>query len=70
VTVIANAGSETVDVPSLTVMRMLENVPSCEAVGVPERRPVVVLNVAHVGRFCTPKVSVLPSASEALGMKV
>jgi hypothetical protein len=38
--------------------------------GVPDSRPVAVLNVAHEGRFWMLKVSALPSGSEALGWKL
>lgn len=64
-TVIANAGSEAVDDPSLTLMMMLEKVPVL--LGVPESLPVVVLKVAQLGRFVMENASVLPSASAALG---
>ena len=53
--------------PSLTPMPMFENVPTFALVGVPCNRPVVVLNVAHAGRFVMLKVSVPPSASLAVG---
>jgi hypothetical protein len=47
---------------------MFENVPTFADVGVPCNRPVVVLNVAQVGRFVMLKVSVPPSASLAVGV--
>jgi hypothetical protein len=64
-TVIANAGSAAVAVPSLTLITIL----ICEAaaVGVPVNRPVVLEKVAQVGRLTIEKVSVLPSASDAVG---
>jgi hypothetical protein len=46
---------------------MLLYVPTCVDVGVPCKRPVVVLNVAHVGLFVIEYVSVLPSGSLAVG---
>ena len=67
-TTIANAGSEAVELPSLTLMRMFENVPVCALLGVPDNRPVVVLKVAQAGRFAMLKVSVLPSGSRAVGV--
>ena len=60
VTVIENAASEALAVPSLTLITMFEYAPACAAVGVPDRRPVVVLNVAHDGRFWMLYVSVSP----------
>ena len=38
--------------------------------GVPERRPVVVLKVAQDGLFWIVKASVSPSASDAVGWKL
>ena len=46
-----NAGSDALSRPSLTLITMLLNVPTCALVGVPLRRPVEVLNVAQLGRF-------------------
>ena len=66
-TAIANAGSCAVAVPSLTLITMLLNVPTLLAVGVPCSRPVVVLNVAHDGRFAIENVNGLPSGSLAVG---
>src|SRR5262245_30978182 len=59
VAVIANAGRDEVNLPSLTVIEMPLNVPA--AVGVPDNLPVVVLNVAHAGLFATLNASVSPS---------
>jgi hypothetical protein len=39
-------------------------------VGVPERRPVLPSNVAHDGLLAMLKVSVLPSGSDAAGVKL
>jgi hypothetical protein len=47
---------------------MFANVPTFALVGVPCNRPVVVLNVAHVGRFVMLNVSVPPSGSLAAGV--
>lgn len=69
VTPIANAGSEVVALPSLTRMTMFENVPTLELVGVPAKRPVDVLNVAHTGLLEMLNVSLSPFASLALGVK-
>ena len=66
-TVIVNAGSCAVACPSLTRIAMLLYVPTWLAVGVPCSRPVVVLNVAQLGRFVMLNVSVPPSASLAVG---
>ena len=46
-----NAGSETDAVPSDTEMMMFENVATSVSAGVPDSRPVDVLNVAQAGRF-------------------
>jgi hypothetical protein len=70
VTLMENAGSATLAVPSLTLMTMFEVVPTFAEVGVPESWPVEALNVAHVGRFAIENVSVSPFASEAVGRKL
>src|SRR5262245_25862253 len=67
-TVMPDAGSDAVAVPSLTLMTMLLYVPA--VVGVPDSLPVVVLNVAHVGLFVMANVSVSPLASDAVGWKL
>ena len=69
-TVIENAGSETVVAPSLTLIAMFEYVPTFAAVGVPLRRPVDVLKVAHAGRLTMLKRSGSPFASLAVGWKL
>jgi hypothetical protein len=68
VTPIENAGSDAVALPSLTRIWMLLNVPV--AVGVPESRPLDVLNVAHDGLFEMLKVSGSLFASRAVGVKL
>ena len=67
VTEIVKAGRLSESVPSLTRMTMLPNVPV--EPGVPERRPVVVLKVAHDGLFWMLKPSVFLSGSAAVGLK-
>jgi hypothetical protein len=64
-TVMLNAGSIVEDTPSVTMIMMDENVPV--ALGVPDSRPVLVLNVAHAGLLRMENVSVLPSGSLAVG---
>jgi hypothetical protein len=64
-TVMVKAASEALACPSLTLIRMLENVPA--AVGVPANLPFEAVNVAQAGLFCTLKVKVSPSASLAVG---
>ena len=49
VTVMANAGSASVVLPSLTLMMIFESVPTLAAAGVPESSPVVALKLAQVG---------------------
>ena len=66
--VIVNAGSEALAEPSLTPIAMLENAPTFAAPGVPDSCPVVVLNVAQLGRFAIVNVSVPPSGSLAVGV--
>ena len=62
---IVKAGSDLDLLPSLTEMRMFENVPA--TVGVPLRRPVLLLKLAQAGRLLTENVSVRPSGSVAEG---
>ena len=69
-TVIENAGSAVVAAPSDTEITMPVYEPTLAAVGVPLKRPVVELNVAHDGRFAIENVSVWPSGSEAVGVKL
>src|SRR5687768_1496194 len=69
-TVIANAGSVAPALPSLTLMTMLEYVPTLAAAGVPESWPVAVLKLAHAGRFAIENVNASPFASDALGRKL
>jgi len=63
-----NAGSETLVVPSLTEMVMLLQVHMCSAFGVPDNLPVVEENEVNAGLLAIEKVSVLWSASEAVGV--
>lgn len=70
VTLTENGASDTLLVPSLTEMMMLEYVPTFAVVGVPETVPAAMLNVAQEGRFCTLKESASPSVSLAVGVKV
>lgn len=63
-----NAGSETLVLPSLTLITMFEWVYA--AVGVPFRLPFAVLKVAQDGLFEILKPSVSPSASVAVGVKL
>jgi hypothetical protein len=65
--VIVKVGSDFVLLPSLTEMRMFENVPA--TVGVPLRRPVLVLKLAQAGRLPMANVSGWPSGSVAEGWK-
>ena len=67
-TTIENAGSDVVARPSLTRIWMFEYVRTCELEGVPERRPVEVLNAAQVGLLEMLNVSLSPLASLPLGV--
>jgi hypothetical protein len=69
-TVIENAGSERVTVPSLTLMTMFEYVAILAVRGVPLSRPFVVLKAAHDGRLEIEKRTRSPSGSLALGVKL
>jgi len=69
VTAMANAGSAALDVPSLTLIMMLEYVPTFAAAGVPLSWPVLVLKVAHAGRLEIAKVSVFALGSVVVGVK-
>ena len=68
-TLIENAGSDFVTLPSLTLMTMFEYVPVWDEDGVPLRLPVTLLNVAHTGCLAILNVSLLPSGSDAFGTK-
>src|SRR6185503_14799611 len=65
-----NEGSEAVAVPSLTVIVMRAEVPTLAVVGVPDRRPVVVLKVAQPGCPWIEYRNVLPSGSLPTGRKL
>lgn len=69
-TVMENAGSDAVAEPSLTEITTLEYVPTWDALGAPESRPVDVLKLAHAGRFWIEKPRLLPSGSDAVGRKL
>ena len=56
--------------PSLALMTMFEYVATFAVEGVPDSRPVDVLNVAQEGRFAIENVSVSPSGSVAVGWKL
>ena len=66
-TAIENGASVDEAVPSLTLIVTLLYVPMAATEGVPHRRPVAPLNVAHAGTFCAANVSVSPFASLAEG---
>jgi hypothetical protein len=70
VTWIENAASEVLSVPSLTLMTIPEYVPTWPEVGVPVSAPVLLLRLAHDGRLVAEKVSVLPLAPPAVGVKL
>ena len=70
VTVIENAGSHAVEVPSLTPMRMFEYVPTSALVGMSDNWQRVLLKTAHAGAFWIEHRSSSPSASEIVAMKL
>ena len=69
-TVIAKAGSDVFAAPSVTEMTMFDVVPTLPAAGVPFRRPVDVLKLAHDGLLLIENVKAWPSGSEAAGLKL
>jgi len=68
-TLIENAGSDFVAMPSLTLMTILEYDPTWDEDGVPVRLPVELLNAAQPGFLAILYVSLLPSGSDAVGRK-
>src|SRR5262245_11608587 len=66
-TSISNGRSVASAMPSVTVIAMFAYRPA--AAGVPDRRPVDALKVAHDGLLLIRNLSVCPSASDALGWK-
>src|SRR5580693_3173538 len=69
VTTMANAGSATEVLPSLTLMMIFESVPTLPAAGVPESSPVVGLKVAHAGLSVIENVAFFPASTVAFGSK-
>jgi hypothetical protein len=67
-TVIVNAASAALVVPSLTVITIPASVPTSPVPGVPLIWPVEMLKLAQLGLFCTLKLSVLPLALFAVGV--
>lgn len=68
-TLMLKAGKDTVVRPSLTRITIFEYDPTCALVGVPARRPVEVLKLAHDGGLEMLKVSRSPLGSLAVGVK-
>ena len=67
-TVIEKGASEALAVPSDTeIVTPLKVMPAKLLLGVPDKRPVVVLNAAQAGLLAIENVSAFPSGSEALG---
>jgi len=69
-TAIEKEGRAALEEPSLTEITMPEYVPTFAAVGVPDSMPLVVLNVAQVGLFCTLKLNAPPLGSLVDGVKL
>ena len=70
VTLIENAGRLADLPPSDAVMTMPDVVPTCELAGVPLKRPVVLLKLAHDGLFAIENTSGSPFESFAVGWKL
>ena len=70
VTVMVNAGSDVVALPSLVEITMPEYVPTCAVVGVPESWALTMLNVAQAGLFVIENPRASPSASLTVGRKL
>lgn len=66
-TVMEKPGKAALASPSDTEMTMDALLPTSASDGAPESRPVCVLKLSHEGRADTVKVSVSPSASDAVG---
>ena len=69
-TVIVNAGSFVVSLPSDTAIVMARVVPASRGPGLPESWPVSLLKLAHLGRPLMPKPRASPLASLAVGWKL
>ena len=69
-TAIENAGRDAIAEPSLTEMVIPDADPTSEAAGVPDKRPVAVEKVAHMGLPTMANVSEPTSGSVAVGWNV
>jgi uncharacterized membrane protein YkgB len=70
VTVMLNAASEAVAVPSAAVITIFSVVPVSVTFGLPESWPVDGLKLAQLGGFLIVKASAPPSESLAVGVKL
>ena len=70
VTLILNVGSETVALPSLTLITIFAELPTLAIVGVPLSRPLPASNPAHAGLPEIEKVSVYLCGPLAVGVKL
>lgn len=70
VTLIENAGRLADLLPSDALMTMPDVVPTCELAGVPLKRPVDLLKLAHAGLLVIEKTSGSPFESLAVGWKL
>jgi len=68
VTARLNAGSATLEGPSLTLISMFAYVPTSVLAGVPLSSPVPLLKVAHEGLLMIEKVSVMPPGFVVVGV--
>jgi hypothetical protein len=63
-----NAGSETLVVPSVTLITMFASVPASALEGVPASAPVWALKLAQEGMFAIEKTSASPFPSAPVGV--
>ena len=68
VTVMVNAGSDALEVPSVALITMFENAPTFELDGAPLSSPLAVLNCAHAGPLLILNDTAAPLPPDAVGV--